>query len=134
MKIVLDTNIIISAVLFPNSLIAKIFKYVVDCEKLVLNQYIINEVEKVFIKKFPENVIDLKRFMNSISYENHVSYTTDYSKYPKIRDKNDLPILALAIESGADILITGDKDFDDVKIDKPVILSPRKFGEKFLDN
>jgi predicted nucleic acid-binding protein len=40
--------------------------------------------------------------------------------------------LALAIESGADILITGDKDFDDVKIDKPMILSPRKFGEKFL--
>jgi len=134
MRIVIDTNIIISAILFPNSLIAKIFKYVVDCEKLVLNQYIINEVEKVFIKKFPENVIDLKRFMNSISYENHVSYTTDYSKYPKIRDKNDLPILALAIESEADILITGDKDFDDVKIDKPVILSPRKFGEKFLDN
>jgi len=134
MKIVLDTNIIISAVLFPNSLIAKIFKYVVDCEKLVLNQYIIDEVEKVFIKKFPGNVIDLKRFMNSISYENYVSYTTDYSKYPKIRDKNDLPVLALAIESEANILITGDKDFDDVKIDKPVILSPRKFGEKFLDN
>jgi putative PIN family toxin of toxin-antitoxin system len=134
MKIVLDTNIIISAVLFPNSLIAKIFKYVVDCEKLILNQYIIDEVERVFIEKFPENVEDLKRFMNGISYENYVSCTTDYSKYPTIRDKNDLPILALAIESEADILITGDKDFDDVKIDKPVILSPRKFGEKFFDN
>jgi len=132
MRIVVDTNIIVSAVLFPNSLIAKIFEYVINCETLVLSQYIISETEKVFIEKFPKNIGYLKEFISSINYENYNVCTTDYSKYPTIRDKNDLPILALAIESNSDILITGDKDFDDVKIDKPIILSPRKFGEKFF--
>jgi len=50
MRIVVDTNIIVSAILFPNSLIAKIFEYVINCETLVLSQYIINETEKVFIE------------------------------------------------------------------------------------
>jgi putative PIN family toxin of toxin-antitoxin system len=132
MRIVVDTNIIVSAVLFPNSLIAKIFEYVINCETLVLSQYIIDETEKVFIEKFPKNIKDLKEFISSIDYESYDVCVTDYSKYPTMRDKKDLPILALAIESDADILITGDKDFDDVKIDKPIILSPRKFGEKFF--
>jgi len=132
MRIVVDTNIIVSAVLFPNSLIAKIFEYVINCETLVLSQYIIDETEKVFIEKFPKNIGDLKEFISSINYESYDVCATDYSKYPTMRDKTDLPILALAIESNADILITGDKDFDDVKIDKPIILSPRKFGEKFF--
>jgi len=133
MRIVVDTNIIVSAILFPNSLIAKIFEYVINCETLVLSQYIINETEKVFIEKFPKNIEDLREFISSLNYESYDICTTDYSKYPAMRDKDDLPILALVIESNADIFITGDKDFDDVKIDKPMILSPRKFGEKFLN-
>jgi len=102
-----------------------------NCE---ISQYIINEAEKVFIEKFPKNIDDLKEFINSIDYECYEIRTTDYSKYPTMRDKKDLPILAFAIESAVDILITGDKDFDDVKIDKPIILSPRKFGEKFFNS
>jgi putative PIN family toxin of toxin-antitoxin system len=131
MRIVVDTNIIISAILFPNSFVAKIFKYVIDCETLVLNQYIIDEIERVFIEKFSKNIKDLKEFMKNINYEIYKIDAIDYSKYPAMRDEKDLPILALAIESKSDILITGDKDFDDVKIDKPIILSPRKFGENF---
>jgi predicted nucleic acid-binding protein len=50
----------------------------------------------------------------------------------KIRDKNDYPILPSAIISGMDILITGDKDFQDVVIDKPIILTPTEFlNEKY---
>jgi predicted nucleic acid-binding protein len=71
MKIVVDTNIIISAVLFPNSLIAKIFEYVIDCETLVLNKYIIDEAKKVFIEKFPKNVRNLEEFISSINYYWH---------------------------------------------------------------
>jgi putative PIN family toxin of toxin-antitoxin system len=36
----------------------------------------------------------------------------DYGKYPQIRDKDDILLLASAIETNADIFITGDKDFD----------------------
>jgi predicted nucleic acid-binding protein len=40
--------------------------------------------------------------------------------------------LAHAIESKVDILITGDKDFDDIIIETPKILKPRQYIEKYL--
>ena len=57
----------------------------------------------------------------------------DYSKYPQIRDINDIPILANAIESRTDILITGDKDFQNIKLTKPQIMTPRKYFDKYIN-
>ena len=42
-------------------------------------------------------------------------------------DIKDLPVLVSAVLSDSDILITGDKDFEDVKIDKPLIFTPTKY-------
>lgn len=53
----------------------------------------------------------------------------DEKKYPKIRDIKDLPVLVSAILSDSDILITGDKDFEGIKIDKPLIFTPSKYFE-----
>jgi predicted nucleic acid-binding protein len=51
----------------------------------------------------------------------------DPEAYPDIRDIADLPILVSAILEDADILITSDKDFDDVDIERPEILTPSEF-------
>ena len=51
----------------------------------------------------------------------------DYTKYPSMRDSNDLPILVSAIISDSDILITGDKDFEDISIKKPLIFTPNQY-------
>jgi len=45
----------------------------------------------------------------------------------RIRHSKDLPILASAILSDADILLTGDGDFRGVPIEKPVILTPSEY-------
>ncbi|MCI6809207.1 MAG: PIN domain nuclease, partial [Spirochaetia bacterium] len=37
--------------------------------------------------------------------------------------------LVSAILSDSDILLTGDKDFEDIKIDKPLIFTPAKYFE-----
>lgn len=42
-----------------------------------------------------------------------------------------IPILVTALLSDVDILITGDKDFFDVDMDKPEILTPREYLEKY---
>jgi predicted nucleic acid-binding protein len=55
------------------------------------------------------------------------------SLYPKIRDIDDFPVLVAAIESNVDILITGDKDFDEIKIDRPRIMKPRKFADEYMN-
>jgi predicted nucleic acid-binding protein len=43
------------------------------------------------------------------------------------------PNSAAAIESNADILITGDKDFDEITIDRPMIMKPRKFADEYIN-
>jgi len=47
-------------------------------------------------------------------------------------DIDDLPVLVNAIKSKVDLLITGDKDFDDVVIKKPKIIKPRKYIEEYM--
>lgn len=49
----------------------------------------------------------------------------------KIRDENDYIILHTAIVEDVDVFITGDKDFDDVAIDKPKIMNTTEFLEKY---
>lgn len=49
-----------------------------------------------------------------------------------IRDIKDYPVLYTAMIEDIDILITGDKDFSDIDIEKPEILSPIEFMEKYL--
>lgn len=51
----------------------------------------------------------------------------------EIRDANDYPVLYTAIIENVDILITGDKDFSDIEIEKPEILTPSDYIEKYMN-
>jgi len=128
----LDANVIISAILFPKSIVAKAFKHLIDNYNLVLSKYTIDEIEDVFNEKFPHRINEMRAFMNKIPYELFVLDKVDFKKYPKIRDIDDLPVLANAIESKVELFITGDKDFDDVIIDKPKIIKPRKYINEYM--
>jgi hypothetical protein len=46
-------------------------------------------------------------------------------------DANDLPILVSAMVGDVDVLLTGDKDFDAVNVERPAIPSPAKFMELY---
>jgi predicted nucleic acid-binding protein len=50
----------------------------------------------------------------------------------RIRDVKDYPVLYTAVVEDVDILITGDKDFSDIEIEKPKILTPAEFMQIFL--
>ena len=128
MKVFVDTNILVSAILFPKSKVADSFSIVLKEHSLVICQYSIEELEEVFRNKFPEKYENLQKFLDELAYELvSVPKNIDYSKYPNIRDKNDLPILVSAILSKSDILLTGDKDFEDIEIKKPEIMKPVDF-------
>ena len=69
-------------------------------------------------------------FFDDIGFEQFNSpKKIDQNKYPKIRDIKDLPVLVSAILSDSDILVTGDKDFAEIKIDKPLIFTPAQYFE-----
>ena len=46
------------------------------------------------------------------------------------RDPADYPVLYSAIVEDVDVLISGDKDFAEVKVGKPEIVTPSEFMEK----
>jgi len=127
-----DANIIISAGLFPESTIGKAFSHIAKNHKLVLCQYIINETENVFKNKFPEKSEHFYEFIKKYKYELVNVKINNNKNYPNIRDINDLPILVNAIESKVDLLLTGDKDFDDIKIEKLKIIKPRKYIDEYM--
>ncbi len=130
MKVIVDTNILISAILFPNGKVAEVFSYLIKTHDLIISSYAIEECEKVFETKFPMKMNCLKEFFVDLSYELFQTPSKiDSKEYPEIRDAKDLPILASAIESDADILITGDKHFDDIKIHRPLIFTPNQYYE-----
>ena len=105
MRILIDTNIIVSAALFPKGKVAFVLAHLFDFHTVVIASYSIEESKKVFLNKFPEKLNVL----------------------PKIRDVHDLPILASAILSDVDVLITGDKDFEGISLAKPLIFTPSEY-------
>jgi len=128
MRIMVDTNVIISAILFPKSLPAKAVEKVMVEHHLVLCSHIIDELHRVFEEKFNNKLLHLEKFLSELSFE--LVYTPlkiECKNYPEIRDKADLPVLVSAIIEDIDIIITGDKDFFDLNITKPDIMNPRDF-------
>lgn len=130
MRIMTDTNILVSAILFPNSIAKKVLERIVVEHQLALCSYIIDELHQVFERKFWSKIDILEQFLLELSFE--LIYTPkriEPSEYPSIRDRNDLPILISAILSDIDIFITGDKDFHTVDIEKPQIITLKDFDQ-----
>ena len=132
MRILLDTNVIISAAMFPKSSIGEALAHITKNHKLVICQFTLNELSSVFEKKLPERKEYLNEFIEKLKYELIDIDIKDYKKYPKIRDKNDMPILANAIEAKVDLLVTGDKDFDEIGIQNPIIIKPAKYIQEYM--
>ncbi|MBQ7501678.1 putative toxin-antitoxin system toxin component, PIN family [bacterium] len=132
MKVLIDTNILISAVLFPGGRAsAALMRALLPPYQPIVCSYIIDELHHKFQEKFPHKQTELKAFLYSSMNIIHVIETpeevSDAEK--KIRDIKDRPILRAAVNYGVDYLLTGDKDFLEAKIKKPIIISAADFLE-----
>ena len=127
MRIMCDTNVLISGILFPNSVPSNVLRHVAEQERLVLATYVIDELRRVFQKKFPDKTDSLERYLERGEFELFVTPKEWQLVVPLIRDLKDKPVLASAILADVDILITGDKDFADVVINRPIIRTPAAF-------
>jgi putative PIN family toxin of toxin-antitoxin system len=119
----IDTNVLISASLFPNSKIGQLIRPLSDKHTIVLCTVIIDELRDVYKRKFFDKMQVLDQFLNELCFE--TVYTPKLIEtMPHVRDKKDTPILAAAILENIDILVTGDKDFSEIDIKRPEILTP----------
>ena len=51
----------------------------------------------------------------------------------EIRDMKDYPVLYTAIREDVDVLITDDKDFSDVDVERPEILTLAQFIDHYVE-
>ena len=69
MKIFIDTNILISAALWPDSIPAKAFlKATSYPNRGMVSEQNINEMIKTFYKKFPNRLSSLESFLSGIMF------------------------------------------------------------------
>ena len=130
MKVMIDTNIFISAALFPDGLTAKaLYKAMNTPYTPVTCDYVVDELVRKFEEKFPHKTTELKAFLFSLvqTIEIVQTPTVELGAEQKIRDPKDRPILRAALNAGSDILLTGDKDFLEAAIDDPRIISVHDF-------
>ena len=142
MRVLIDTNVLISAALSANGTPYQAYvkassypNHGLICEQNV------DEMKRIFNKKFPNRLAALDKFLSialltlelvPVPTEEDMSETQirDVNDRPilrAIRDVNDRPILRAAIEAKADVLLTGDKDFLESGVKNPAIMTPAEF-------
>lgn len=127
----LDTNVLVSAFVFKSKKMNElIYKLSVEHE-IVICSYTIEELKELVDTKFKVTQKDLDEFLKDFPFILVYSPTTVENKLFEIRDKNDYIILHTAIIENVDVFITGDKDFNDVDIDKPEIMNVTEFLERY---
>lgn len=126
MRILVDTNILFSALLFPNSKPAKALLYVADNHELILCDQNIMELRDILKRKATKFLSDGEVMLAEMSYE---LIPAVYHTKKLIRDVKDQPILNSAIIYGVDIIITGDKDFLSLEMESPKCMTAAQFFE-----
>lgn len=131
MRVMLDTNVIVSALVFPTKEIEIMIDKLTEHHEIVICDYVVNELWRVVEKKFPDNLDSLASFLILFPFE--MVYVPPQSEIamPDMRDRADIPILLSALREDIDVLITGDKDFLSMNIDRPIMCTIRNFIENF---
>ena len=132
MRVLIDTNVLISAALNPNGVPFQAYKKAASYPNrgLICEQNV-DELKRIFNKKFPAKLATLDKFLAIalVTLELVSVPDEEIGEELLVRDINDRPILRAAINAKADILLTGDKDFLEAGIENPRIMTPAEFVE-----
>ncbi len=126
-----DTNVLISLLVFSSKKMNQMMECIFTEHQLVLSSYIVGELKDVVRRKFAGKAEVVDTLLAKMNYE--YVYTPDILDETlfEIRDVKDYPVLYTAILEDVDILVTGDSDFSDVDVEKPEILTPVAFLERY---
>ena len=131
--IVIDTNALISAGLLPESKTAQVLALAVEHFVIAQNQETWHELEtRIARPKFDRYFGESGRLRHLVKIAQSIKNFEVAANVSVSRDKSDDKFIALAIDSGAAIIISGDPDLKDVQTYEGIeILSPAQFFERF---
>jgi putative PIN family toxin of toxin-antitoxin system len=134
LRIVLDTNIYISAIRFggnPEQILDSGRKRETE---ILVSEEILGETAKVLRKKFEFNDLQIDETLREIR---HIAYLTTPKNTIKIikEDEPDNRVLECAFEGNADYIVSGDRHLLSLKEYQGIkILRPKDFLNIFLSN
>ncbi len=132
--IVMDTNVLISAGLLPESRTAQVLARVVEHFVIAQNQATWHELEtRIARKKFDHYFGEDGRLRHLVKIAQSIQQVEASSDVVVSRDQTDDKFIELALDAGAKMIVSGDQGLKEVKIYKRIeILSPAQFFERFL--
>lgn len=121
MKIMLDTNVLISAFVFDGLTGALLERLWEMDQQLYVSEYIDQEFKVQLAMKWPSKAEKIYQMYHRL---NIVFCESTSEILGELRDKKDVPVLSDAIYHRMDVILTGDKDFLESDIEQPLIFSP----------
>lgn len=121
MRIMLDTNVIISALIFEGKA-GKLLELLFDSEhELYVSEFVDREFKEKLRQKWPNKAEEIYRLYRSLN----IRFCSSTEKVTgTLRDEKDIPVLSDALYHQIDVILTGDKDFLEAELEKPLIYSP----------
>jgi len=129
MRVFLDTNVIVSAVM-TRGLCADVFRAVLADQELVTCPKVLEEVARILQTKFsvPDRLIfEYQELIRQDAILAEAKEVPDI----QIKDIDDIEIVGAAISGGAEVMVTADREVQDIKrLGQLRIVSPRAFWEE----
>ena len=116
MRVMIDTNVIVSAMLKQGSIPDLVLGYACENCDLILCDHIIDESYDVAKKRFPQRLSALDNIFAKLRYELVPAPRTGEIK---IQDIKDQPILNAAVTYDIDVIVTGDNHFLELELVRP---------------
>ncbi len=134
MRAVFDTNVLVAAFVTEGICSKILIRGRKKQFHLIVCPIILQEFERVLIKKFSATKIEARGALQIISEAIHRVVRPSSSVQSVCRDPDDDAILACALDAGADYLVTGDVDLLELKTFRGIrIVTPRDFEMIFSD-
>lgn len=130
MRVVLDPNVLISALISPQGPSAEILSaWVADSFELVVSETLLTELDSVIARP---------KFRRWLAESDGLEFVARLAQYATVVDDTTAPVrlspdpdddylIALAQTAGADYLVSGDRHLTELVDPSPPILTPREF-------
>lgn len=133
LRVVLDTNVLLSGISYPASIPGKIMAaWRFGSVDVVLSEFILDELRRVLPRLANRHALsaaEIEDLVDILSIQAEIVQPLPIHE-PELRDMNDQPILGTLLAAqhaqGADYLVTGDKDLLTMG-DRFPIVTPAQF-------
>lgn len=129
LRVMLDTNVLISAIVFDADVLNLLVRLSKDRHKMYISEYIDHEFRDKILEKWEDKARKILLMYEGLMIP---VLNSSLSIKCKLRDPKDEQVLTDAMDSHMDILLTGDKDFYDGNFENIKIMTVKELVE-YLD-